>query len=234
MINIIKLIVFILIGTLSGYAQTGSYIDFNSDLIWLRNAIKKGDWVQAQNHQAVILRKWTGIKEDFKKQYGTNISMQQSFNNYQKAYDKKNSGGTIESIEGLIDDMHDMRIQKNQPLPFDVLWKAYQAYKQVHSTVNDQMMNLYDWFEFNDQINEYMCRWDDYEVLSKNELVKYYPNFDYGKKEELVLEMRGCIEDFMRSTESGFRPDFVMPCDRIGQVLDESLLLFTIKNREIF
>lgn len=228
---IITIIFFTLQGAI---AQSGTYNDFNSDLIWLRDALKKGDWVQANNHQNVVMKKWSGIKQDLKKQYGSNITIEQLLNSYQNAFDKKDTHLAIESIDGVINDMHDKRKDKNQPVPFDILWRAYIAYKQVHSTVNDQMMNLYDWFEFNDQINEYMCRWDDYEVLSKNVLLKYYPNFDYDKKEQLVMDMRGCIEDFMHSTEGGFRPDFVMPCDRIGQVLDESLLLFTLRNKEIF
>ena len=171
----LNIICIILFTCQSAIGQSGIYNDFNSDLIWLRNAVKKGDWIQANNHQKVVLKKWSGIKQDMKKQYGTNRAIEQSLNAYQKAYNKKDSKFAIESIDGVIDDMQEMRKEKNQPVPFDILWRAYSSYKQVHSTVNDQMMNLYDWFEFNDQINEYMCRWDDYEVLSKAETIEILP-----------------------------------------------------------
>lgn len=115
--------------------------------------------------------------------------------------------------------------------PLEKIWDAYLNYKALNNTVNDQMMNLQEWFEFEDQINAFLCSWDQYEVVSQQELFDYSPIFDKKKKEDLNVEMRQCIEEFLHSTESGFRLDFIMPCDRIGNVIEENLLLFASKRR---
>jgi hypothetical protein len=124
-----------------------------------------------------------------------------------------------------------MRKSQYGESPIERIWDAYLKYKILHNTVNDQMMNLQEWFEFEDQINEFLCSWDNYEVLSQQELFEFSPIFDNKKKNELNVEMRQCIEEFLQSTESGFRLDFIMPCDRIGKVVEENLLLFTSKRR---
>jgi hypothetical protein len=231
--RILLVINFYLISTFSISAQDIHYIDFNSDLIMMRDHILHERWDQAISETDLLSQKWNSIRKELNTLHPTSTTTQISSahlnpNNLKS----KNQALALSDIDDIINAMHHIRVQTQRPLPFDVLWKSYRAYDLLNETVNDQMMNLYDWFEFEDQFNDFLCKWDDYEVVSKRDLKKYYPTFNYDKKEELIVTMNVCIDDFLQSTESGYRPDFILPCDRMGQVINESLLLFAIKSKE--
>ncbi len=157
--------------------------------------------------------------------YGINNHLQKASNPETPKAEK------LKSVESIITTLHEYRRATNSEVPFDELWDAYLAYQEIKETVNDQMMNLKEWFEFDDQIDRFMCEWDDYDLLDPALMSRYHPEIDRSDRKELGIKMQECLNTFMKSIESGFRPDFVLPCDEIGRVLDDSLSLFAQESK---
>lgn len=205
--------------TIYGSSQSEAYTDIYSTLLQQRHVLRTESSKSAQRPSNYIVI--NGKSTDAIKQLITRCDT---------IYNRTYKGTQTSAIDG-VDRCITATIRAQQTnygdSPVEKIWDAYLNYKTLNNIVNDQMMDLQEWFEFEDQISTFICSWDAYEVISWRELSDYSPLFNTKKKDELNIEMKQCIEEFLMSTESGFRLDFIIPCDRIGKVIEENLLLFT-------
>ncbi len=110
--------------------------------------------------------------------------------------------------------------------PLDAFWKSFDIYHEVRHIVNDQMMDLRGWFEFEDMITEMVARWNQYELIVQDYADEYFPGFNQEEQSIINEEMEGCMSHFIESLESGYRPDFIVPCDQVGFTMEKALDLY--------
>ncbi len=118
--------------------------------------------------------------------------------------------------------------------PLDAFWKSFDIYHDVRHIVNDQMMDLRGWFEFEDMITEMVARWNQYELIVQDYADEYFPGYNHQEQSVINEEMEGCMSHFIESLESGYRPDFIVPCDQVGYTMEKALDLYVNdKHKEI-
>ncbi len=103
----------------------------------------------------------------------------------------------------------------------DILWESMDAYILIKNTVEDRMFNLKEWFEFEDDINEFICKWEQYDLKSIQEIQSYYPGIKKIKHSQLKQKVNSCIVDLLNSVETGYQNNFVLPCDDLGDALED-------------
>jgi len=110
--------------------------------------------------------------------------------------------------------------------PIDNLLEVHDVYNEVHYTVHDQMMGLLHWFEFQEIVDNLVENWDRYDCLSTDQIKANFGNIDLKKHEVLKSEVNYCLNDFIKSLESGYTPDFEIPCDEMGNAMRELIWLY--------
>ena len=110
--------------------------------------------------------------------------------------------------------------------PLDVLWDSMDDYFEIKKTINDRMFNLKEWFEFEDDINDFICNWEYYDLKHIDDIHHYYPGIKKKQHSELKDKVNSCIYTLLKSLESGYQSDFVMPCDELGYALDDLLRIY--------
>lgn len=114
--------------------------------------------------------------------------------------------------------------QKGYPL--DAMMLLSESYTKVHKTVEDPMMDLLEWFEFSKQVNEMVDRWEKYNCIPNATIQKYFPHIS-GIQHQLQKEKaNNCLNDFLGSLESGYRKDFILPCEDLGDALSTLMKLY--------
>jgi len=110
--------------------------------------------------------------------------------------------------------------------PLDLLWEGIDDYLEIKNTINDRMFNLKEWFEFEDDINAFICKWEYYDLQHIKEINHYFPGVKKAEHTALKDKVNGCIYTLLKSLESGYQSDFVLPCDELGFALDDLLRLY--------
>lgn len=110
--------------------------------------------------------------------------------------------------------------------PLDNLWEAMDRYLDIRKTINDRMFDLKEWFEFEDDINDFICKWEYYDLIHIKEIQMYYPGIDRMAHNTAKEEANSCIFTLLKSLESGFQSDFVLPCDALGEAFDKLLSMY--------
>lgn len=112
----------------------------------------------------------------------------------------------------------------------DRLLDTYNLFHEIEGTVNDQMFGLLEWFEFEDLMCGLKTHIEEYNEISINEIQKHFPsinNAEHFQSKQRVLE---CFSELQRSLNTGFIPDFKIPCNDLKQSLEELFNLY--KNSE--
>ena len=86
-------------------------------------------------------------------------------------------------------------------------------------------MELTQWFEFEDVMDDMFASWDAY-IANVSDVPQFFSGFDLSAQFKLHERMQDCKAAFVDALEDGYRPDFELPCDRIGETLEESLGLY--------
>ncbi len=123
-------------------------------------------------------------------------------------------------------ELTDLRSCLGHEYPLDILWQCLDLYEHVKYTVEDQMMDLREWYEFEAEVTDLFSQWDHYELLAPTNPTRFSPHFDLARQAQLNDQMAICKEEFLQSLEGGFRLDFVLPCHRVGETLESALDLY--------
>jgi hypothetical protein len=129
-------------------------------------------------------------------------------------------------VDNFYTELRDARNCIGDDYPLDQLWKSKESYEELSHVVNDPMLQLREWYELEDLVDDLSCNWEAYELLYQDLIPIYFPDFDVAKQKDLFREMYGSINGFKEIMRSGFRPDFVDPCDRMGEIIEENLKLY--------
>lgn len=111
--------------------------------------------------------------------------------------------------------------------PIDRLLHMHITHNEIHYTVHDEMMGLRYWFEFQDIVNDFIAHWDEYDCMGIEEIQKYFKNIDPIFHKDLKQTLHTCLAEFIKSMESGYRTDFEIPCDKMGNAIRELIWLYS-------
>ena len=109
---------------------------------------------------------------------------------------------------------------------FDLLWEAIDGYLRVEKTIHDRMFDLKEWFEFEDDVNDFICKWEYYDLQHIQSIQKHFPGINKAEHNELKERVNSCIFTLLKSFESGFQSDFELPCDELGQAYKDLLAIY--------
>jgi len=112
--------------------------------------------------------------------------------------------------------------------PIDRLLHMHITYNEIHYTVHDEMMGLRYWFEFQDIVDEFIEHWEGYDCMGINEIQSYFDNVNPTIHKDLKQTLNTCLENFIESMDSGYRTDFELPCDEMGNAVRELIWLYSI------
>jgi len=111
--------------------------------------------------------------------------------------------------------------------PIDNLWESIDVYFEIRNTVKDRLFNLKEWFEFEDYVNDFICKWEYYDLKHFTEIQSYYPGINKAEHSQLKEKVNSCTYNLLKSIETGYQSNFVMPCDELGDALDEILRMYS-------
>ena len=203
-------------------------------LIHLRKAVIEQETMNHETHLQDLTDQWGVVANEmlaydlFEFNMAELVEVQDlTLQSLSEALTRNDSLQAMEEIDFFRQNLMDARTcigVENYPL--DAFWESYDVYRDVRHTVNDQMLDLREWFEFDDMVTEMVARWNQYELIVKKHADSYFPGFDHEKQMEINTEMEGCLSHFIESLESGFRPDFILPCDQIGYTMEKALDIY--------
>lgn len=103
--------------------------------------------------------------------------------------------------------------------PIDLVITLQSKYQNINKVVNDQKLDLLEWMEFQDLVDEFIINWEIYNCLSSTEIDLRFPNLDKEQHEQSKNKFASCLENFIDSMKSGYRTDFELPCEDLGDAL---------------
>ncbi len=110
--------------------------------------------------------------------------------------------------------------------PLDHLWKTKLFYDDLRNIVNDPLLELLEWNEIDRLYEKLNCSWQEYEMLFQDLIPFYFPDINQEKQRALFDSMAQCFERLRKALDTGYRPDFILPCDEIGHNIDENLKMY--------
>lgn len=110
--------------------------------------------------------------------------------------------------------------------PIDHVLNMVAYYSEINETVHDQMFGLKYWFEFEDMVNAFQSEWQAYDAKRTEEITKCFPFIAEVEHEMAKEKIEECLSYFLASLESGYRTDFEIPCDELGNALYELIILY--------
>lgn len=110
--------------------------------------------------------------------------------------------------------------------PVDLLWESMDAYMDIKSTIKDRMFNLKEWFEFEDDVTDFICTWEYYDLRHIDEIRYYFPGIKKESHNALKQKLNTCIYSLLKSFESGYQSDFQLPCDELGYAMEDLFRLY--------
>ena len=213
--------------------RTMIFPEMDQKLIALRTSLVNESFDEAILHVQLLEDSWykisselMGIKDD--RVMLTDLIELQNLRIYsiEQMVSIQNAEKALYYLENFYTEMRDARDCIGDEYPLDQLWKSKESYEELRNVVNDPMMQLREWYELEDLVDDLSCDWEEYELLYQDLIPIYFPDFDMAKQKDLFRDMYGCINDFKEVMRSGFRPDFIPPCDRMGEVVEENLKLY--------
>ena len=103
--------------------------------------------------------------------------------------------------------------------PLDILFDVYDHHEKISWIVNDKLMGLTEWYEFEDIIQDYMCAWGEYTLINKNALLKYNPHINIPLHNRLKENLEECNYALMVAVDGGYQDNFILPCNKIEEAL---------------
>jgi len=110
--------------------------------------------------------------------------------------------------------------------PIDDLLSINTYYNDIHYAVHDKMMGLLYWFEFQDLVDNFIDKWHAYDCIPPSEIQNQFDNINLSQHADLKVKLNSCLDEFIDSLESGYTPDFEIPCDDLGVAIRELMWLY--------
>lgn len=217
-----------------GSAERLVYPELDKGLIALWENANKGDSKGSQATMQIVLTNWASVKPDilkindahfnnshFVKDTETILSMMQNML-------KKGGYSRLEDfVYQLLWDFSSMRNCIGiDDYPLDQLLITHLTYNEIHYTVHDEMMGLRYWFEFQEIVNDFVENWDQYDCIQTEEVQKYFPHVREKYHQVVKDKLNHCLSNFIKSLESAYRNDFEIPCDEMGDAIQELIFLY--------
>jgi len=99
----------------------------------------------------------------------------------------------------------------------DQLWDVIDAYQEIYFTIDDPMMVLKEWSEFEDLINSMICNWENYEYLHISEINKFYPGMNKRQHAKVKEDVNSCTFSLLKA----------FTVDQIYYLISDFLLLIS-------
>lgn len=124
----------------------------------------------------------------------------------------------------MLRDLRKLIGQHNYPL--DHLLNMKEVYDEIHTSIHDQMLSLYDWCEFEDMNVSLNELWNTYNYTSPAQISTFLSTSKLSNHEILKETFQDCIEEFNAAIDTGWKDNFDLPCDKMGSALDALILLY--------
>lgn len=108
----------------------------------------------------------------------------------------------------------------------DQLWDVIDVYSEIDFTIDDPMMDLKEWSEFEDLVNKMICYWENYDVMHINEIIQYFPGMNKREHSKAKEQVTTCTHTLLIAIETAFQDKFKLPCDQLGDAFVELLQLY--------
>lgn len=109
----------------------------------------------------------------------------------------------------------------------DVLLDLLDDVVQIEMSVNDVMFDKMEWYEFEFYVRNAVRNYDYYAGLSDSDLTDFFPGMNLDRHHMLRDKLASCIMDFLYSLEEAYQPDFVKPCDEMGNSLQQLIFFYS-------
>ncbi|MBT8234459.1 MAG: hypothetical protein HKO66_02140 [Saprospiraceae bacterium] len=110
--------------------------------------------------------------------------------------------------------------------PLDQLWDVIDVHSEIDFTIDDPMMDLKEWFEFEDMVNLMICNWETYDLLHISEIDGFFMGFNKEKHNAIKERVNSCIFSLLKAIETSFQDNFESPCDELGYALEDLIKLY--------
>lgn len=232
------LILIFLVPSLSAFHDSPSdfsYPELDKHLLTLWLAADQNDGNECRSSVEAIETEWAAVKESMEGKEVLHINISE-FSERVEAYvaslracQVSNNWSCMKSIAYHL--MYEFRSLRQclfkTEYPVDVLWESIDAYNRIKKTINDRMFDLREWFEFEDQVNDFICKWEYYDLRHINEIHEYFPGINKAKHNELKDDVKSCIVSLLESIDTGYQSNFVLPCDELGIALKKLLKMYS-------
>jgi len=111
--------------------------------------------------------------------------------------------------------------------PLDYLFLIHENVEEIDYTVHDLMFGLKYWFEFQDLLNSLNYTWSFYRSIPESELVFYNPSINLEEHEADCLKFESCMDAFFESLDSGYQPDYRLPCNDMKEALINLISIYS-------
>jgi len=108
----------------------------------------------------------------------------------------------------------------------ELLIQIQEEYEDIHDIVHDPLFGLKSWMEFQDEVDQLINLWEIYKCNYEADIIPDYESLDIDKHKFICIRLEECLDDFLRSLETGFQPNFAFPCDTLGKSISELIKLF--------
>lgn len=114
--------------------------------------------------------------------------------------------------------------------PLDHILNMIEYYNEIDETVHDQMFGLKYWFEFEDMVKTFQSEWNTYDAIGTTEIGKCFPFITEVEHGMAKAKIEECLSYFLDSLESGYRTDFEIPCNELGDALYDLMIMYGNEN----
>ena len=142
------------------------------------------------------------------------------------AIDRRDYSLVAQQCYTMLNSFREARVNYTNDLySLDELVSAFSIYDQLHYAVDDPMLGLYDWQDFEQLFVDFRKQFNRYVVIAK-------PDFrDLGSLPfDLAVErVHECSREFAIALEGAQQGDFVAPCDDTRDALMDLIALYAEK-----
>lgn len=115
----------------------------------------------------------------------------------------------------------------NESYPLDIVLNLLRNYDEFHVIIHDPLFDLREWKEFEFSIAHFQSTLELYENIEPEVIHSFNYHLDIDVHRLQIEKIKSCLADLKLATESGYQKTFEMPCDNLGNSLEELLMLYS-------
>lgn len=220
--------IFCILITAIGYSQVENYsVKFDQLLLRLNNNSKIEAQTNPEFYLGQIDNLWPNVKNklygevDWNKNQNSLIrDIDLNIKILKRSIEIQNFEFTEAVTNKILWKLKELRFSMGQTdYPIDLLIILQKKYKNIHKAVHDQKLDLLEWMQFQDMVNRFVDDWEQYNCLAIEEIELQFPNINKDQHEIFKNNFMNCLDTFIESLQSGYRTDFELPCDDLGDAL---------------